>query len=210
MAAQSDDELDVQDSIGRATATAGSAVAFAGLTVIIALAALSVTGIPFLTVMGLAAAFTVLLAVLVSLTLVPAAMAFAGERLRPRAESGHRTRSARRGRDSRGTWGLAWARMITRRPVAALLVCLAALGAVALPVGHLRLGLPGSETQPVTSTQHRAYNLVSQGFGPGYNATVTVAVDTTRVPATQRTAVLDNLADVRAPTTGRSSARTCP
>ncbi|EDY60686.1 MULTISPECIES: MMPL family transporter [Streptomyces] len=199
LACQGDDELDVQDSIGHATATAGSAVAFAGLTVIIALAALSATGIPFLTVMGLAAAFTVLLAVLVSLTLVPAVLAFAGERLRPRAKQ-RRSRSARP--DSAGAWGLAWARMITRRPVAALLVCLAALGTVALPVGHLRLGLPGSETQPVASTQHRGYDLLGQGLGPGYNATVTVAVDTARVPEAQRTALLDNLADTLRGDTG--------
>ena len=195
LAAQGEEERDVHDSIGRATATAGSAVTFAGVTVIIALAALAATGIPFLTVMGLAAAFTVLLSVLVSLTLVPAVLAFAGDRLRPRTAGHHRSRRMRRGHDSHGKWGVAWARVITRRPVAALLVCVAALGALALPAGHLRLGLPGSETQPVTSTQHRSYDLLSQGFGPGFNATVTVAVDTAQIPASQRTTLLDGLAD---------------
>jgi RND superfamily putative drug exporter len=76
--------LPVDESIARATATAGSAVVFAGLTVMIALVGLGVAGIPFLTVMGVAAAVTVGITVLVSLTLLPALLGFAGERLRPK------------------------------------------------------------------------------------------------------------------------------
>jgi putative drug exporter of the RND superfamily len=93
---------DITDSIGRAIGTAGSAVVFAGTTVIIALATLSAAGIPFLTVMGMAAAGTVALAVLVAVTLVLAVLSMAGERLRPRA-------SGRAGRAwaHRGRWGLA-------------------------------------------------------------------------------------------------------
>ncbi|MDX6346600.1 MAG: putative drug exporter of the superfamily [Streptomyces sp.] len=194
--AEQGDDHDVQDSIGRATATAGSAVVFAGVTVIIALSALSATGIPFLTIMGLAAAFTVLLAVLIAITLVPAVLGFAGERLRPRAAGGGRFRFLRlsRGHESHGTWGLAWARTITRAPLAVVLICVVGLGAVALPARHLRLGLPSNEAQPVASTQHRSYDLLSRGFGPGFNATITVAVDTTDVPAAKRTALLGDLA----------------
>ena len=187
-------DADVHDSIGRATATAGSAVIFAGTTVIIALAALATTGIPFLTVMGLAAATTVLIAVLIAITLVPAVLGFAGERLRPHSGTPDRTRRPRPGRGAPGAWGLAWARTITRAPVAVLLICTVALGALALPARHLRLGLPSNETQPVATTQHRGYELLTRGFGPGFNATITVAVDTTRVPAAQRTALLGELA----------------
>ena len=103
---------DVEDSIARAIATAGSAVVFAGSTVIIALAALAAAGIPFLTVMGLAAAGTVAVAVLVATTLVPAVLGFAGERLRPAAKHGSPAGSGPPARPARarGSWGLAWAR----------------------------------------------------------------------------------------------------
>ncbi|MFE3270846.1 MMPL family transporter [Streptomyces sp. NPDC059215] len=162
-----DPNSDVHDSIGRATATAGSAVTFAGVTVIIALAALAATGIPFLAVMGLAAAGTVLIAVAVALTLLPATLAYAGERLRPRPSRRNRTE---------GAWGLAWARIITRRPVVVLLIGVVGLLALAVPAQHLRLGLPGNESQPAASTQHRSYDLLSKGFGPGFNATLSVVV----------------------------------
>ncbi len=176
----------VEDSIGRATGTAGSAVVFAGTTVIVALAALAATGIPFLTVMGLAAAATVLLAVLVAITLVPALLALAGERLRP-------SPGGRAVRRTQGTWSLAWARGITRAPVAVLLVSVIGLGALALPARHLRLGLPSNETQPVASTQHRGYELLTRGFGAGFNATLTVVVQDAGVPAPRRAALVENL-----------------
>ncbi|CAM5398191.1 hypothetical protein SMICM304S_10084 [Streptomyces microflavus] len=79
------DGMDGEEAAGRAAGTAGSAVVFAGATVVIALAGLAVAGVPFLTVMGLAAAATVALAVLVSLTLLPAVLGFAGVRVLPRA-----------------------------------------------------------------------------------------------------------------------------
>lgn len=192
-----DPEQDVPDSIARATATAGSAVTFAGVTVIIALAALSTAGIPFLTVMGLAAAGTVLIAVLVALTLVPALLGFLGERLRPK--SGPRGgRSAGKkvcGRERKpGAWGLAWGRLMTRFPIPVLVVSVLGLLALALPATGLRLGLPSNETQPAASTQHKSYELLTKGFGPGFNATLVVVVDGTRVPAAQRETVVKQVA----------------
>jgi len=132
----------IGDSIGRAAGTAGSAVVFAGTTVIIALCALATSGIPFLTVMGVAAAGTVLLAVIAAVTLVPAILGFAGEKLRPKTRTGRQARAWAR----RGVWGLAWARGIRRAPLAVLLACLLGLLVLALPARHLRLGLPGNET----------------------------------------------------------------
>ena len=182
-----DPDQDVEDSIARAVATAGGAVVFAGATVIIALAALAVTGIPFLTVMGLAAAATVALAVLVAVSLVPAALGFLGERLRPRAR---RTEGRER---APGAWGLAWGRAVTRKPLLVLLAGVIGLLALAAPARDLRLGLPSNASQPVDSTQHKSYDLLTDGFGPGFNATLTAVVDLDGVPATDRTTTVTEL-----------------
>ncbi len=180
-----DPDRDVADSIARAVATAGGAVVFAGATVIIALAALAVTGIPFLTVMGVAAAVTVLLAVLVAISLVPAALALLGERLRPRD----------RGTDRKapGAWGLAWGRAVTRKPLLVLLAGVVGLLALALPARDLRLGLPSNASQPTSSTQYKSYDLLTEGFGPGFNATLTAIVDLDGVPAADRTTTVAEL-----------------
>jgi putative drug exporter of the RND superfamily len=180
----------IEDSIGRAIGTAGSAVSFAGATVVIALAALSAAGIPFLTAMGLAAAGTVALAVLVAVTLVPAVLGFAGEKLRPKSSGATK---AARAWQRRGRWGLAWAHLISRAPAAVLVVCAAGLLVLALPVRHLQLGLPGNDTEPAASTQHQSYDLLAEGFGAGFNATLAVVTDMADVPAPQRTAVLSQL-----------------
>ncbi|WP_260334491.1 MMPL family transporter [Streptomyces beigongshangae] len=179
-----DPEADVEDSIARAVATAGGAVVFAGATVIIALAALAVTGIPFLTVMGLAAAVTVLLAVLIAISLLPAVLGLFGERLRPRP---------RRAGRAPASWALGWARVVTGKPLIVLLVGVVGLVALALPARDLRLGLPGYASQPADSTQHKSYDLLSEGFGPGFNATVTAVVDTGGIPAAEQTGALTRL-----------------
>ncbi|ROR46565.1 MMPL family transporter [Kitasatospora cineracea] len=180
-----DPEADVEESAARATATAGSAVVFAGATVVIALAALAVTGIPFLTVMGLAAAATVLLSVLIAVTLVPAVLGLLGERLRPKAPKARARKET--------TWSLAWARAVTRKPLLVLLTGILALLAVAVPAKDLRLGLPSNASQPAATTQHKSYDLLTKGFGPGFNATLTAVVDTGRIPAADREAALGRL-----------------
>ncbi|MGW0585207.1 MMPL family transporter, partial [Streptomyces sp. NPDC002920] len=184
-----DPDMDAEESIARAVATAGSAVVFAGATVIIALAALSATGIPFLAVMGLSAAATVLIAVLIAISLVPAVLGLFGERLRPRAKS---PRPGRRERVA-GAWGLAWARTVTRRPLIVLLVGVVALLALALPARNLRLGLPSYASDPTSSTQHKSYDLLTKGFGPGFNATLVSVVETKDIPAKDVTATITDL-----------------
>ncbi|MGX4735240.1 MMPL family transporter [Kitasatospora griseola] len=181
---------EIEESAARATATAGSAVVFAGATVIIALAALAVTGIPFLTVMGLAAAATVLLAVLVAVTLVPALLGLLGERLRPRPQAKAAEKAAAKPARS---WSAAWARAVTRKPLLVLLVGVVGLLALALPARDLRLGLPGNASQPAASTQHKSYDLLSEGFGPGFNATLVAVVDATGIPADRRESALTEL-----------------
>ncbi len=176
-----------EEAAGRAVGTAGSAVVFAGATVFIALVGLGVVGIPELTRMGMGGAGAVALAVLVALTLVPALFGFFGRRVLPRAVRGAgrpgsaRTRGARtRGAPAaagRAGLGTRWARFVLRRPVAVLLVAGLGLGAVAVPVLSLELGLPGDESKSVETTQRRAYDLLSEGFGPGFNGPLTVVVD---------------------------------
>jgi RND superfamily putative drug exporter len=190
-----------QEAAGRAVGTAGSAVVFAGLTVIIALAALSVVGIPFLTQMGLAAAFTVAVSVVIALTLLPALLGFAGRRLRGGRKAGPRTRHLKLG--SRGASGEKWARLVARRPVAVLLIAVAALGVIALPALDMRLGLSDDSTAPKDTTQGKAYDLLSEGFGPGFNGTLTVVVDArsgVREAAEQVATRIRGLDDVKAVT----------
>ncbi|ASQ93748.1 MMPL family transporter [Streptomyces sp. 11-1-2] len=175
-----------EEAAGRAVGTAGSAVVFAGATVFIALVGLGVVGIPELTKMGMGGAGAVALAVLVALTLVPALFGLFGRRILPRA---HRKASSDRRSGGEGPHpvptaagrpGLStrWARFVLRRPVAVLMIAGLGLGAVALPALSLELGLPGDESKSVETTQRRAYDLLSEGFGPGFNGPLTVVVDT--------------------------------
>ncbi|MGA5087758.1 MMPL family transporter [Streptomyces pseudogriseolus] len=173
-----------EEAAGRAVGTAGSAVVFAGLTVVIALVGLSVVNIPMLTKMGIAAAGTVAVAVLIALTLIPALLGYAGRRVRPAGEKskllgGGRAKDAKDAKDKseRPNMGTRWASFVVRRPLAVLLLGVVGLGAAAVPAGSLELGLPDDGSQPVSTTQRRAYDLLSEGFGPGFNGPLVVVVD---------------------------------
>lgn len=167
---------DRQHAIGLAVGRAGSAVVFAGLTVIIALVALAVVRIPFLTAMGLAAAGTVLVAVLVALTLLPAILgalgkrAFAGSIRRDRSGGARHANSADNG-------GTRWARMLGRRPMIAVVVAVVALGALAVPAKDLHLALPSDSTAAADTSQRKAADLIADGFGAGQEARMVVVVD---------------------------------
>ncbi|MFG2329434.1 MMPL family transporter [Streptomyces sp. NPDC048604] len=164
-----------EDAAGRATGTAGSAVVFAGLTVVIALVGLAVVNIPMLTKMGFAAAGTVVIAVLIALTLIPALLGFAGDKVVGRKQ---RKAGATPEKDGgKPNMGTRWARFVLRRPVMVLLVGVLGLGAIALPVASLEMGLPDDGVKPVSATERRAYDLLSDGFGPGFNGPLMVVVD---------------------------------
>ncbi|PJN25506.1 MMPL family transporter [Kitasatospora sp. CB02891] len=169
-----------REAAGRAVGTAGSAVVFAGLTVVIALAGLSVVGIPILSKMGLAAAGTVVVAVLVALTLVPALLGFIGRKVLPRKERKAAAGSTRRASGDNG--GARWARFVLRRPLLVLIGGVIGLGVIAAPALDLRLGLPGDEAKSTSTTERRAYDLLSQGFGPGFNGPLTLVVDAKGAP----------------------------
>ncbi|MFE0098983.1 MMPL family transporter [Streptomyces sp. NPDC059009] len=178
-----------EEAAGRAVGTAGSAVVFAGATVFIALVGLGVVGIPELTKMGMGGAGSVALAVLVALTLVPALFGFFGRRVLSRAtRKATRPGSEHSGPTARKVGlGTRWARFVLRRPVPVLLVAGLGLGTVALPALSLELGLPGDESKSVKTTERRAYDLLSDGFGPGFNGPLTVVVDTSKSGATRAT-----------------------
>ncbi|MFE1402226.1 MMPL family transporter [Streptomyces sp. NPDC058770] len=163
-----------EEAAGRAVGTAGSAVVFAGLTVVIALVGLAVVNIPILTKMGFAAAGTVVIAVLVALTLVPAMLGFAGKRVMGRKAR----KAASEPVEAKPNMGTRWARFVLRKPVWVLLAGVIGLGVVAVPATSLEMGLPDEGSQPTNSTQRRAYDLLSDGFGPGFNGPLLVVVDT--------------------------------
>jgi putative drug exporter of the RND superfamily len=166
---------DRQEAVGIAVGTAGSAVVFAGLTVLIALTALSVVRIPFLTAMGLAAAATVLIAVLVALTLLPAILGL----MKSKAFGGQ-VRRYRPQRDVEGRVlnnGVRWARFVGRKPVAVVLLVVVALGTLAVPLKDLHLAFPTDSTASTDTTQRKASDLMADAFGPGREGPLLVVVD---------------------------------
>jgi RND superfamily putative drug exporter len=159
---------------GLAVGKAGSAVVFAGLTVLIALAALSIINIPFLTAMALAAALTVAIAVLVALTFLPAVLGAVGTKVfaarapwvkAPDPES------------EKPTMGLKWVRQVRKRPIIFLGASVIALLLLAIPVLNMRLAMPTDGTANVGSPQRTAYEWIDEDFGAGRNAPLIALVD---------------------------------
>lgn len=174
----------VPEAIGITTATAGSSVVFAGSTVVIALLGLAVARIPFLTVMGIAAAGMVVTAVLVATTLVPALLAIAGERLRPKPDSRAARTAAAKENENGATpseasrpRGERWVSAVSKRPIPVLIVGVLALAALAVPVASLQLALPDNGSQPTDTTVRQAYDTVAHSFGPGVNGPLLVLAD---------------------------------
>ncbi|MEW2163971.1 MMPL family transporter [Streptomyces sp. NPDC007084] len=189
-----------EEAAGRAVGTAGSAVVFAGLTVVIALVGLSVVNIPMLTKMGVAAAGTVAIAVLIALTMIPALLGYAGRKVQP---AGKKSRLLGGGRaakkEGKPNMGTRWASFVVRRPLAVLLLGVIGLGAAALPATSLELGLPDDGSQPTSTTQRRAYDLLSEGFGPGFNGPLMVVADAkaSDAPKAAFTRITDEIKDLK-------------
>jgi RND superfamily putative drug exporter len=179
---RADHDLGVRESIARATGTAGTAVFFAALTVIIALAGLAVARVGFLTQMGLAAAGAVFVAMLMALTLTPALLSFIGRRAV--------------GRNFMPTLKPAtrWAGLVIRHRVVAIVLSVLALGVLAVPVFSMRLGLPNDGSDPASATDRKAYDLVADGFGAGANGPLLVL---TGDPDPARIAAMPDVAEVR-------------
>ena len=177
-----------EESAARAVGTAGSAVVFAGATVMIALAGLSVVGIPFLTAMGLVAAGMVAVAVLVALTLVPALLGFAGDRFSRWPVPGLRRRQAAPARAGESDRAPAGPGLVTAARSPSCWPAVIGLGVLALPALDLQLGLPDDGNLTAETTQRQAYDLLSDGFGPGFNGPLTVVVDASGAADTEAAA----------------------
>ena len=169
-------------AVGLAAGTAGGSVVFAAGTVIIALCGLAVVGIPFLTIMGVAAAGAVLLAMLLSLTLVPAVLGFAGTKIgnfsRFPFGKEHSERIARQSVERpEKAHGWRWARFVVHHRIPVLFVGVAVLVVLALPATQVELGLPGASSNPKSSTSRKAYDITTAAFGPGFNGPLLVVAD---------------------------------
>ena len=177
---------DPEDSAAMAVGTAGSAVVFAGVTVIIALLGLLVVQIPFLSVMGVGAAVAVLIAIGVATTLVPAMLGLAGSRLMPKG------RAFKRAIDhSRPALGRRWVKLVMKAPIVAVIAVIGILGALAIPALSLELALPDGGSQPEGSTTREAFDITSEAFGPGFNGPLVIAID-----ITQSTTFMDDLEQI--------------
>ncbi len=190
-----------EESVPLAMGTAGSSVVFAGLTVIIALCGLSVVGIPFLTVMGLAAAGSVFVALLIALTLVPAVLGFAGMKIVSFVDlpgrKGHQQRIANiAANEPEHTFGARWARFVIRFRVSILVGGVVLLGVIALPATKIQFGLPSGAAQSKENTARQAYDLTTDHFGAGFNGALLVVADVTK--ATSKAAATDLMARLKA------------
>lgn len=165
----------VPEAVGRALATAGQAVIFAGGTVVVAILGLLVAGIPFVTGGGVAISAMVLVMVLASVTLLPALLGLAGHRINGRQRRG--ADGARRPNHRPSTGWYRWGAHVTRNATAYLVGAAVLMIALAAPVLALDLGFPDDGTKPESRTERRAYDLIADGFGPGANGPLVIAVD---------------------------------
>lgn len=156
------------ESIALAVGTAGSAVIFAGLTVMIAVCGLSLVGIDFLAVMGFASAISVLFAVLAALTLLPALISVFHKRIKIKDKP----------EKSKDPKNHPWAKFVVGKPVLAIIISLIILIAAIIPISGMRLGMPDDSLKPNDSSAHKAYNLVTDNFGAGYNGQIAMLVNT--------------------------------
>ena len=181
------ERMAADEAAGMAVGTAGSAVVFAGATVIIALAALAIVNIEFLTAMGLSAAFTVFVAVLVALTFIPALLGLLGDRTFagrvPGVAGNRRKKRVREGRprSPKPTLGNRWIHFVRRAPGLVMAVVVLSLGALSYPVLSMELSLPSDSTSNLDTTQRKSADLMAEGFGEGVNAPFLVIVDADEV-----------------------------
>jgi RND superfamily putative drug exporter len=192
---------DARESVVQAMDTAGRAILFAGCTVVIALLGMMLLGVDFLYGVAISASIGVLLVMAASLTLLPAMLTFAGKRLtRPSRRARRRAKRAKREQSAGaspsatgasaasivggGAW-LRWSMFVERRPRAIAIISTVVMLAIAAPATALRLGSSDASNDPPNQTTHRAYGLLAQGFGEGFNGPLLIAA---KVPAGQASA----------------------
>jgi putative drug exporter of the RND superfamily len=161
-------ERTVEDSVETALDTAGRSVFFAGITVCIALLGQFALGVTFLYGVAVSAAITVALTMLASLTLLPALLGFFRMKVLSRRQRSQTSPTGGQDKAATGFWRR-WATAIERHPVVPAIVALAVVVVIAVPIFSLRLGLDDASSDPASTTTHQAYDLLAQGFGPGFN-----------------------------------------
>ncbi|HYZ97749.1 MAG TPA: MMPL family transporter, partial [Acidimicrobiales bacterium] len=171
--------MTVEEAAGRAIATSGAAVLFAGVTVIIAISGLAIAGITAVTVMGLMAGLTVAVMVALALTLLPALLGFVGHRIDSWRVPGTRGGVPAPGRES--IWHR-WGREVSAHPVRYLGAGVLVLGVLAAPLFSMRLGMTDNGTNPTSMTTRQAYDLLADGFGPGFNGPLLLSVELDGTP----------------------------
>ncbi|HEV7774072.1 MAG TPA: MMPL family transporter [Conexibacter sp.] len=164
--------MELRESVARAVATSGGAVVFAGATVTIALCSLLLARIPIVTQLGYVSAVAVIVAVLAAITLLPAALSLVGPRIDALRVPGLQARH-----DAHPHGWMRWARGVAAHPWPALVVALLVIAVLAFPVRHLSLGQSDTGQLPTDTTARQAYDLLSEGFGPGFNGPLLVAVE---------------------------------
>jgi RND superfamily putative drug exporter len=169
--------LEAREAVGRAVGTAGSAVFFAGLTVLVALVALTVIGISLLTTMALVAASTVLLAVLIALTLLPALLGLIGERI---VSTKARQKGQAKSEEESHSVADHWAKAMVRFRWPVILGVVAVLGLGAVPAASMDLGLPTGATANTDTAARQSYEAITRGFGEGFNGPLLVTVESAR------------------------------
>ncbi len=194
----------MRESIALANGTSGNAVVFAGLTVIIALLALNLTGVEFLGLMGTMASIAIAISILLAITLTPALMALIGMKAlskKERANIGKETKKEAKAKEK----GIAKPALVVRHPWITMVTGIVALAIVAIPFFSMRLGLPDGSAEPKESTQYKSFQLISEAFGPGANGQVltvvslpnklpdTNAENTFKADLAERLAILNNV-----------------
>ncbi|HWS51438.1 MAG TPA: MMPL family transporter [Microbacterium sp.] len=185
--------VDPEESTARAVGTAGSAVVFAGVTVLIALIGLGFAGIPFLTTMGIAASVAVAIAVAIAVTLTPAVLGFLKGRVAGRPRRERRLKKGAPPRTPRRSFSERWVSGVTKRPVLVSLAVIVGLGVVAVPALSLNLALPNAGVLPKASEARQSYDLVGEEFGPGFNGPLILTG--TIVTSTDPLALMEDLGE---------------
>jgi RND superfamily putative drug exporter len=174
--------FDYKTAAARSIGTAGNAVLFAAATVVIALSALTIVHIPFMSTMGLAGAGTVAFAAIVAVTLIPAMLGLAGarvfsRRVRTRIEEAQKQGPQPPDHISHKTVWYKWGELITKYSIPVLVLAVIAVGVIALPARDLKLGLPTDEYAARGTTERKAYDLLKEGFGAGFNGPLLLVIE---------------------------------
>jgi RND superfamily putative drug exporter len=188
---------DPESSIVNAVNTSGRAVLFAGIIVCIALLGMFALGVSFLYGLAVAASIGVLFTMIAALTLLPALLGFIGPKVMSRSQKKNLAEKGPRviGADNKGFWPK-WADRVQKRPVVSASVALMVIVVLAIPFFSLRLGSSDQGSDPVGTTTRTAYDLLAQGFGPGFNGPLQlVAVVHTPAQKAALTTVVDDVKD---------------